>query len=205
MQSSRIPTVVTVATAAALGLAGGAAATALIDGDTVADIASQMTTGVLSTAVVTAAALFVIRRWLAGYDARTRQALATVAAQQRAIEDQQAANERTLIERAAAVTRESAAAQDRMRAIGSRLDEFARGRAAEQQELATLRQTNTELLDEYNALVQESVRATAVQFARKDCHPAPGPRRLAAAELVPEQRAEPHPADATAPPLVTPH
>lgn len=187
---SRIPTLVTVTAAAALGSAVGISYAASTD----LDISAMVTPDTLASSVMTGLALFTIRRWLAGFDARTRATLSAVAAQQLAIEDQQAANEHALKERAAAVSREAAAAEDKVRAISARLDALAEGRAADLEKLEELRRTNAEVLAEYNALVRETIQAGAAQFARKDCHQAAGPRLLHATELLPEPRGEAHPA-----------
>jgi hypothetical protein len=155
---------------------------------------------------MTALALFTIRRWLSSYDARTRAALTSVAHQQHAIEQQQAAHEHALKERAAAVTRESATAEDQLRSMSTRLDTIAEGRAADLKELEDVRRAYEEMLSEYNTLVRETLQSTAAQFARKECRPGAGARLLAAAELVPEQRVEAlHQTDAPVPPAAAPH
>lgn len=197
---SQIPTLVTVSAAAVLGLAAGASLTVAIG----TDLSAMISGDVLASSVMTALALFTIRRWLSGYDARSRAALTSVAEQQRALEEQRAAHETAVQERAAAaVTRESTATQDQLRAMSERVDALAEGRTADRQELETLRQTNRELLDEYNALVRETLQSGAAQFVRKDCHQVAGPRLVAASEVVPEPRGEYQPADA--PPVPAPH
>ncbi|MCM1964916.1 hypothetical protein [Streptomyces sp. G1] len=200
MQYPQIPTVVTITTAAVLGVAAGVSLQVV----TGLDISAMIGPDVLASSVLTAVALFTIRRWLSGYDARTRAALASIAEQQRAIEEQHEAHERALKERAAAVTREAAAAQDQMSAMDRRLNALAEGRAADQAELKALRETNAEILDEYNALVRETIQAGAAQFARKAGGQTAGPRLAAAAEHLPEPRGgRRHPADA--PPMPAPH
>lgn len=177
-----------VTAAVVLGLAAGSSLTFLLDGPFFAGITALLATGVLSTAVVTGVALFVIRQWLAGYDSRTRTALADVARQQHEMEQQQAEQEAAMEERASLVSRESATAKQQLADMSDRLDKLTESRAADQEELKRLREENGEILAEYNTLVRETLQAGAAQFARR---PVTGPRLLAASDLVPEPRTKP--------------
>ncbi|WP_327384987.1 hypothetical protein [Streptomyces sp. NBC_01207] len=192
MVFSRIPTLITVSAAAVLGAAAGASLT-VVNG---LDLSAMISPDVLASSVMTAAALFTVRRWLTGFTERNRLALAELVLQQQNLKDQHAVNMSKVGMANAEAQLQAEAAQGRLAAMNERLDTLAKSRAAEHEELKRLRTEHADLLTEYNALVLESLQAGSNRFTQT------GPRavRHPVVELLPDQRGHARqPGDAPAP------